>query len=291
MFELSPEEREKRNQAYVEKTVASFFGTGRGKNEPFDALAREIAVRAYFDPGVKVDTSFTANLAAWVGKTGRPAGRESSDWGEADLICSPALALYIALHEHPSELEDRRPSILQFLTGLFWDIPDYILGVAEEKTNCTNYPTFNPVMPKTKEFILRYVAHQWQFRPRNTADERLSKEAFSFLQEALGNNDYIASRETHRDNQKLLEKQERYERPRSPRPIDKRRLVLAYDAELVRRVIQEHCMQAGLDDIRPWVSDDMPEVLLRIFQEALVRSCDRQTVLRILKEPAGGVSS
>lgn len=288
---MTAQEQEKRARGVFAETMREFFYprqpfSGKAPHPPTE-LAVELAVQLLGNAGKEDAIKILRNgiddlLRSRVGVRGRLG------WAEVDTLCFQALSLYLDLADESSiGWVERQKKILSYFSKLFWQMPDRIVNEREEKTNCEYYLVYVPCMLKSKELIFSWVVGRWNLDSSYESEIENIRAAFDFVCAVL-NQGKDPRLKTHEDNIRVLREHERGKFPGLYRAggepaVDEKRVALEEDEKMFLEVLKEHCRSAELKDLRPWVRDDLPEELLKIFQNVLLRSGDRKVALQLLR--------
>ena len=281
------------NQAQhaLTEAVSDFFNphppfSGNPRINPVE-LAVELATQWLVSDGKEKAIQILKNGIATVLET-RTATKGRVSWDEADVLCSQALSLYLQLADEPGlGWVERDKKVLSYFSALFWLMPDRVVESREEKTNCTDYLVDMSCMLKSKEVIFSWVTERWDLNPNVYEPSKGNvTAAFDFVCEVFKQDKRGSSRKTSAENIKVLTSYECSKYPgirMNHHSVDERRLLMDEDKKLYGRILKEHCTGITLERIRPWVRDDLPDGVLQLFQDVLLRSGDRSTALLLLK--------
>lgn len=282
--------KQQAQQKLAEKMREFFYPrqpfSGKAPHPPTELaieLASQWLVREEKEGAIKIlCKGIDVLLASRVGTKGR------LDWDEVDTMCFQALSLYLELaDESDIGWVERQKEILSYFTNLFWQMPDRIVDEREEKTNCDYYLVCLPCMLKSKELIFSWIVGRWSLSSSYEAEQKNIKAAFDFICTVLtqGRDPKL---KTHPDNIRALQSHECGKYPGLYRGthlpiVDEKRIMLEEDRKMFLKILEEHCRDADLKELRLWVHDDLPEELLKIFRDVLLRSSERSVALQLLK--------
>ncbi|MFM2331011.1 MAG: hypothetical protein RLZZ26_518 [Candidatus Parcubacteria bacterium] len=261
-------------------TLHGFFDPSQpfsGKRNPVPTeLIVDLATRHLLGGNEQATATLCAVIDEAVGRR-LTTRRERISWDEVDVICAQALTLYLRLISQAGlGWAERDAETLSTLTGLFWRMPDRIVDYQEEKTNCVYYQCTYPCMLKSKEIILSWVVRHWDLDNTYEPAQKNVSDAFDFICAVFEQNHRGPDRTTHPDNIKAM----LYHADRSY--VHKSRLLMPEDENILVKALKQHCEDAKLEELRPWVREDLPKQILKIFQDMLVRSGDRSLILKLL---------
>ncbi len=282
----TPEQYERKR---LIETVRDFFNPdtsfgGKKQNSP-TRLGIELAMEWFVAEGKEKAIKILRDKIDGILKN-RSAVGEKLAWEEADTLCSQALSLYLELtDESGSGWEERDKAILFYFTELYWQVPDRIVDEREEKTNCTNYLVNESCMLKSKKILISWIVERWKLESYGVLEleKENSAAAFDFICGVFKQEERGSERKTHPENIAVLESYVRRESGSASAFVDKRRILMEKDEKLILQILKEHCAGVKLEDIRPWVRDDLPDEILQLFQKVLIRTPERTTVLKLLK--------
>lgn len=265
------------------QALSDFFNprqpfSGKAPPAPTE-LAVALAIQWLGNAGKKTAIETLRSGIRLIVETRRPMGKRVS-WDEADVLCSQALGLYLELtREYGSGWEEQTKDTLAYLTELFWLLPDRIVGEGEEKTNCTFYLYNEPCMLKSKEMLFSWMTKSWDLKNPSEPVKENSVSAFRFICSVFVEGRGTSERKTHPDNIAVLNGYHE----RNTLGAEHGRVLFAADREMFLGILKKHCANTKLEELQPWVRDDLPGDILDVFQETLARSPHRSIALALLK--------